>query len=462
MHRVLVALFLIFAPLCATAQTLTPQDRRVIDATLRQWMTKTKAPSVSVAVVRDDAIVYVRAFGDARLGPRVPATPQTRYGIASVTKQFTAAGILRLADEGKLALSDSASKYLPELGLPDTVTIRGLLSHTAGVPELFDLDHVTPLMARPVSVASQIAQWAHRPLDFEPGAEWRYSNTGIDFAGAIIEKVTGLPYIDALRREVFTPLGMADVIQRNTVLLAQGDAYGYTRYAVGPARHAPSPAANWNFAGGGLVMTPTDLARWDISVMARSLFSSASYDALYTPILLTDGHNAHYSLGLGVYESDGRLNLQHGGDGFGFTAENMMWPAARTAIAVCTNNSWTSSIPDLRDDLVARLAYIVLPPTPSEARVREVFAAFRRGTIDRSRFTEDANDFYSATVLADQKSGLSLFGAPRAFTLLRQSVEVGSTYRYWKILTDRADLDATEIDAPDGRIKEFLIAAAHN
>jgi CubicO group peptidase (beta-lactamase class C family) len=444
------------------ANPLSATEERDVDATVRAWIAKTQAPSVSVAIVRDGSIVYAQAYGDARRDPRVAATPQTRYGIASVTKQFTAAAILRLSDEGKLALTDSVSKYLPELGLPETVTIRGLLSHTAGIPELFPLDYVTPRMATPVTVASQLTEWAHKPLDFVPGTEWRYSNTGIDIAGAIVEKVTGLAYIDALRREIFTPLGIVDVAQRNAAPLTQADAYRYTRYAGGPARRALSPAFGWNFAGGGLVMTPTDLARWDISVMARSLFSAASYDALYAPVILKDGRNAHYSLGLGVYESDGRLNLQHGGDGFGFTAENIMWPTARTAIAVCTNNDWTPSLGGLRDDLVARLAYVVLPTTPSEARVREVFDAFRRGTIDRSRFTDDANNFFSASVLADQKTGLAHFGAPRAFTLHSQSSEGGFTQRNWTILTDRADLNATEIDAPDGRIEQFTIATAHN
>jgi hypothetical protein len=209
-------------------------------------------------------------------------------------------------------------------------------------------------------------------------------------------------------------------------------------------------------------MTPTDLARWDVSLIARNLFSPASYAALTTPVLLKNGGNTHYSLGRGVYEADGRLNLQHGGDGFGFTAENMIWPAARTAIAVCTNNEWTPSLAGLRDDLVARLAYVVLAPTPSEARVRKIVDAFRRGTLDRGQFTDNANAFYSPGILADQKAGLAHFGAPRAFLLRSQSLETGFTQRNWTILTDRADLTATEIDASDGRIEEFLIATAHN
>ncbi len=464
--RAIVRVFLVVAAVATSfgvrANPPSPTEERAVDTTIRQWIAKTGAPSASVAIVRDGAIVYARAFGGARLDPHVAATPQTRYGIASVTKQFTAAAILRLSDEGKLALSDSVSKYLPELRLPQTATIRSILSHTSGVPELFPLDYVTARVAKPVSVASQLADWADKPLDFAPGTEWRYSNTGVDIAGAIIEKVTGVSYINALRREIFTPLGIADVAQRDAAALTQADAYRYTRYAGGPARRAPSPGAGWNFAGGGLVMTPTDLARWDISVMARSFFSAASYDALYTPVMLKDGRNTHYSLGLGVYESDGRLNLLHGGDGFGFTAENMMWPAAQAAIAVCTNNDWTPSLGALRDDLVARLAFIVLAPTPSEARMRKVFDAFRRGTIDRSLFTEDANQFFSPAVLADQRTGLAHFGAPRAFVLRSQSVEADSTYRNWKILTDRADLYATEIDAPDGRIADFTIATAHN
>ncbi|MGD0190750.1 MAG: serine hydrolase domain-containing protein [Rhizomicrobium sp.] len=459
MRRILAALCLTFFPLSAAAGPITPRDQRAVDASIRGWMTETGAPSVSVAIVKQNKLVYAQAYGFARRDPDVLATTRTRYAICSVTKQFTAAAILRLQEQGRLSLDDRIARFFPGLASADSVSLRQILSHTATYPELWTSDFVTARMAKPVSFAAILNEWATKPLASLPGTRWDYSNTNFILAGAIVEKVSGQSYLDFLKASIFAPLGMNDVIESDDTPLAAPDAAGYTHYGEGPTRLSPRPARGWEFAAGGLAMTPTDLARWDISLMTRSLLNPQSYAALYAPVKLADGGNTNYSLGLGVYERDGRLDLEHGGDGPGFTAESIMWPAQRTAIIVFANEGsyWASSIASLRDDLVRRIAYTVLPPTEDEARARSIFKGLREGRIDRGLFNADANAYFTPAVLADEKQGLARFAPLRFIALQSQSDDGGIARRNWKIVTAGGTLMAFEIDR-DGKLEQFIVS----
>ena len=158
----------------------------------------TGVPSASVAVVQDGKIAYVQAYGSARLDPQMAATPAMRYSIGSISKQFTAAAVLMLAQEGKLSLDDPVSKYIPGLTEGDKVTIRELLSHTSGYQDFWPQDYVPPLMLKPISAEQIMDMWARKPLDFQPGTKWQYSNTNYVIAGAIVEKVSGMPLMQFL------------------------------------------------------------------------------------------------------------------------------------------------------------------------------------------------------------------------------------------------------------------------
>jgi len=461
MHRAIAALFLMFVPLCAAAQTLSPEDRRAVDVSVRDWMAETEAPSVSIAIVKKNKIAYANAYGFARRNPDVPATTRTRYAIASVTKQFTAAGILRLQEQGKLSLDDKVARFFPKLTSADSISLRQILSHTASYRDLWTADFVTPRMTKPVTPGAVLNEWATQPLATRPGTAWLYSNTNFFIAGAIIEKVSGRTYLDFLQTNIFAPLGMNDVIESDVTPLTTPDAAGYMRYGEGPIRSSPNPAREWEFGAGGLAMTPSDLARWDISLMTRSLLKPQSYDALYTPVKLADGKSTNYSLGLGVYERDGRLDLEHGGDRPGFTAESIMWPAEQTAIVVCANEGsyWASSVGALRDDLVRRIAYTVLPPTSDAARARAIFEGFRRGRIDRALFNADGSAYFSQSVLDDQKQGLARFAPVRFILLQSQSQQGDTTRRNWKISTAGGTLSAFEIDRA-GKLEQFIVSKA--
>src|SRR5215469_15375827 len=175
----------------AAAQVEAPLSSDVqqnIDAAANQVLQNTGVPSASVAVVKDGKIAFLRAYGRARLEPAVPAKPEMRYAIGSISKQFTASAILMLQEEGKLSLDDKVGKFLPDLTRANDVTIGELLSHTSGYQDYYPQDYIPPLMMKPTTTAEIMERWARKPLDFDPGTKWQYSNTNYVIAGAIVEK----------------------------------------------------------------------------------------------------------------------------------------------------------------------------------------------------------------------------------------------------------------------------------
>ena len=184
---------------------------------------QTGVPSASIAVVRDGRIVYAQAYGGAELGPKLlPARPAMRYAIGSISKQFTASALLLLQQDGKLSLDDKVAKYFPQLTRANEITIRQLLSHTAGYQDYWPQDYLFADMLRPTEPSAILDRWARQPLDYEPGTRWQYSNTGYVVAGLIVEKVSGEPLYRFLERRIFEPLGIKSVRDFDTEPLAHG------------------------------------------------------------------------------------------------------------------------------------------------------------------------------------------------------------------------------------------------
>jgi len=428
-----------------------------VDRVVAEWLASTGAPSVSVAIVQDDRLTYAQAYGDARLNPTVPSTAATRYAIDSASKEFTAAAVLLLAEQGKLSLDDPIAKWFPELRAAAAVTLRQLLTHTSGIRDYWPQDFLTLEMTRPTTPGAIIDEWAQRPLDFEPGTDWQYSNTGYVLAGAVVEKVSGETLFKFLSRYVFAPLHMTQVAEYSAsgaaMRVPAGDAAGYTRYGLGPVVPAPKEGSGWLFGAASLAMRPSDLALWDLSLIDRSLLKAESYKTEFEPVELKSGRTQNYALGLDVESIQGRLRIGHAGGGSGFLADNRVWPRERTAIVVLTNNDWADPAV-----LTARIAFIVLAPTPEEARVRQLFQAFQDGKVDRGLFSLVGNFYLTATVLADLQASLSPLGPARLIELESESRRGGMTTRRWKILCPGARLEAIERSHPDGKMDEFMIA----
>jgi len=440
------------------SQQLPAELRAAIDRAAQGVLERSGTPSLSIAVVKDGA-VYTAAYGNAKLEPPVPATPAMRYSIGSNSKQFTATALLLLAEQGKLSLDDKVARWFPNLTRANEVTLRQVLSMTSGYQDFWPQDYLMPNMMQPVTGEEILKQWAMKPLDFEPGTKWQYSNTNYTLAGMIFEKVSGEKLFGFLRRTVFTPLGMTTVYDVDKAPLPAGDPVGYMRFALGPLRPAPKEGPGWLDAAGELAMTPADLARWDLAMMQQKLLKPESYRQQQTVTLLKSGVATGYGLGISVGMQDGRRLLSHGGEVMGFSTSNNIYPDDGIAIVAFTNQDATSA-----SDIVAgEIAGLMFRANEAEtsaatARAREIFLGLERGEIDRAQFTSNANSYFSETALRDFATSLSSCGVPSAFVALRRSERGGMIGRSWRVRCGSRDLRVWTFELPDGKLEQYQVA----
>jgi len=438
-----------------------PQDLlSKIDLAAQDVLGQTGVPSASVAVVKDGAIVYLRAYGDARLEPKTPAKSEMRYSIGSISKQFTATSVLLLQEEGRLSLDDTVGKYIPNLTRANEVTIRQLLSHTSGYQDYWPQDYVPPFMMQPITSDKILDMWARKPLDFDPGTRWQYSNTNYVIAGVIVEKVSGMPLLQFLQTRVFNPLGMKCVANIDQEKLGDTDATGYMRYGLGPLRQAPKEGKGWLFAAGELAMPTGDLARWDISIMDQKLLKPASYQDLETEVRLKSGVGTQYGLGVDVTMFSEHRMLSHGGEVSGFTTQNNVFPDDRVAVVVLTNQDAARASGDLARRISSLLFTTVDASVQAKTeQARKIFRDLQEGKVDRSLFTDNANSYFNEQALKDFADSLGALGMPLEFVQTNQALRGGMTLRVYKIkFRQNRELRAWTYEMPDGKLEQYQVS----
>jgi D-alanyl-D-alanine carboxypeptidase len=460
-------LFLILLLLSSIGQSLLAQDRlpaevrSSVDKAVVEILAKTGAPSASVAIVKDAKIAYERAYGMARLEPGMAATPQMHYSIGSISKQFTAAAVLMLAEEGKLSLDDKLVRWLPGLTRASDISLRQVLSMTSGYQDFWPEDYVMPPMLEAVTPQRILELWAHKALDFEPGTKWQYSNTNYVIAGLVVEKVSGMPLFEFLQKRVFAPLRMTTVANTDQAPLGAADPGRYMRYGLGPLRPAPKEGKGWMFAAGELAMTAHDLALWDISMIDRTLMQPGSYGQMETEVLLANGVGTRYGLGVSVSVSDGHRMISHGGEVSGFTARNSVYPDERAAVVVLANLDATNATQQIASQ-VASLLFVTADSEDEKAldEARQIFAGLTRGKVDRSLFTPNANAYFTDQALHDFASSLSALGAWREFNQQSQSLRGGMTLRRYTVRFKNKTLRITTFAMPDGKLEQYMVSEA--
>ncbi len=449
------ALALVTAPAGARAQLAA-----AVDSIAARVLESTGVPSASVAVVQHGRIAYTQAYGAAKLEPRVAATTEMRYPIGSISKQFTAATVLLLAQEGKLSLDDHVSRYVPGLTRGDEVTIRELLSHTSGYQDYWPQDYVFPEMEKPITAQAILNRWAKRPLDFEPGTRWQYSNTNFVIAALIVEKVSGKPFFEFLRTRILAPLGMTSAIDFDVGGPASVEPVGYLRYALGPLRVAPPTARGWIEGAGELAMTPRDLAKWDVSLIMQSLLAPRSYREMMRTMLLSSGVGTGYGLGVDVGMQNGRRAIEHGGEVSGFTAENVVFPDDSAAVVVLTNQDAVPAAGAIAQQ-IARVLFTTedVETQRRTALVRRVFEGLQHGMIDRSLFTPNANAYFSTQALSDFAASLAPLGTPTSFVQTGQSLRGGMVERSYRVTFPERTIRVWTFELPDGKLEQLQVAA---
>jgi CubicO group peptidase (beta-lactamase class C family) len=329
MHRFVATLLLpFFIAVPAAADPVDDYVRTVMDAK--------KIPGVSIAVLRDGKVVKSKGYGFANLEHDVAATPDTIYQSGSVGKQFTAAGILMLAEDGRLGLDDRLSKHFP--GGPSTwhrISIRHLLTHTSGLKD-YGSDEID--FRKDYTDEEYLDVIKRIPIEFEPGTQWSYSNTGYLLLGILTSRLAGKHWSEFLAERLFAPLGMTTtrVISERDLVMHRAAGYELDEKGEIGNQEWVAPSAN-RCADGALYFSVKDLAAWDAALHARSFLKPASFEAWWTPVSLANGTTFPYGFGWGIEEQRGYRLIEHGGSWQGFRAAIARYVEQGLTVVVLSN-----------------------------------------------------------------------------------------------------------------------------
>lgn len=390
------------APLPAVA---APADQALaarIDAAIAPYY-QADGPGATVIVTRDGKPLLRKAYGMGDVAGKVVMQPAMSQRIGSLTKQFTATAILMLADEGKLALSDPITKFLPDYPVRGkTITIEHLLTHTSGIVSYTGKPGFGELVARHMSVAEMIAFFKDDPLNFEPGSAYAYNNSGYFLLGAIIEKVSGLSYGKFLEQRIFEPLGMTQTayegMERGPVLRAAAHSKSATGFGPSSFMSMSLP-----YAAGSLVSSVDDLARWDAAISGGKLLRPATWARAFTPYTLSGGASTHYGYAWHIGSLRGSPAIAHGGNIVGYAAYAVRLPQEKVYVAVLVNAD--SGMP-VSPELVAKKAAAIAIGNP--------FPAYKAVVLAPA-----ALDAYAGVYQVDEKSRRTVRREQDHLSLLR-------------------------------------------
>ena len=458
----MLAILPVLALLAATAPA-APDAASLgrIDSFVAAEMRRSQIPGLALALVKDGRVVMAKGYGVANVEHGVPVRRDTIFQSGSVAKQFAAAAVMLLAEEGKLALDDSVTRFFPDAPASwGAITVRQLLSHTSGMqdyPEDFD-------MRRDYTEDEQLAMVGRTPLASAPGARWAYSNLGYVTLGALIRKASGRFYGDYLADRIFGPLGMVSARVISEADIVPNRAAGYELVRGKLKNHAwVSPSVNTT-ADGSLYLSLDDMLAWNAALDAGRIVSRSALERMWTPSRLADGRMAPYGMGWFTMEAHGRRLIFHGGAWQGFKAFIARIPSERLAVILLANQQAANEWRIARGVASIFVRDLALPAEePIEDRepavtqlARKVLRQLAAGAPDLSLFTPEGGAALSAHrvgQLTERLDALSLPPALIASIDLVGRVEESGTRTYRYALTDLA---ATEIFtmrlAPDGRI----------
>ena len=302
----------------------------------------------SVLVARDGQVLFSKGYGMANLEWEVHNSPSTKFRLGSITKQFTAASILLLEERGKLKVEDTVKKHLPDAPAAwDKVTIFHLLTHTSGIPSFTSFPDYPKLKDFSTSPEKLVAWFRDKPLEFQPGEKWNYSNSGYVLLGYLIEKISGQSYESFLRENFFKPLGMKDTGYDSSSEIIPRRASGYTPGKNGP-HNAEFIDMTIPFSAGAIYSTTEDLLRWEQGLFGGKVLSAASLQKMTTPF------KHDYAFGLGVHTVKGHKEIDHGGGIDGFNTHLSYYPEDKLTVVVLGNLNGKAP-----DELAEKLAALV-------------------------------------------------------------------------------------------------------
>jgi D-alanyl-D-alanine carboxypeptidase len=414
-------------------------------------------------VVQDGKIIKAQGFGLANVEWNAPATKDTVYELGSMTKQFTAAAIMMLVEEGRISLDDSVTKYFPSAPEPwERITIRHLLSHTSGiqnhvaVPDFMN-EFKSNLEFQPSLTRDQLLKLFFKlPLEFQPGATWAYDNTGYYLLGLVTEQASGKPYWQFLHERIFMPLGMNATRNTDPRPIVHNRAAGYEwQGEVFENRAVLTPFVA--FSAGALLSTVEDLAKWDAALYTERLLKKSSLDQMWAATRAKDGSVAPFGYGFGWFVDSYHAHriIQHSGGTPGFSSSIYRFVDDRLTVIILTNHA-DRIVDQLAIDIAGMYAPALRrrqgapdPDPQTTLKLREVLSNLLQGKHDSALFTPAMNIFLTTATGNAFWKWFAAHGALESFTFTDRE-DVGKTrvihYRvvlggnsYWFSFTTEGD-----------------------
>jgi CubicO group peptidase (beta-lactamase class C family) len=435
----------LFARRGADVKAPLPTPDKLVESVVGSLI-KADSPGAAVLVARDGRVLFEKGYGLARVEEGVPATPQTKFRIGSITKQFTAAAILKLQEEGRLSMNDRLTKFIPDYPRVDQVSIHHLLTHTSGIKSFTSKPDFINSVTKPVKVEEHIQSFKNDPFDFDPGTKFLYNNSGYFLLGYIVEKASGQSYADYLRLKFFEPLGMKDSGVHRSDTKLEREAIGYS-FEGGAFKKATDWDMSQAGGAGALYSTVQDLNRWNEAVFAGKVLTADSLKAAFTPVVVagedaTVPKEAGYGYGWSIARMRGLEEVSHGGGLQGFVSYLLRLPKVNFTVAVLVNAAPPGPGVDpggLAHDVAEFYLGETLPPRELPRVDAQVSAQAKDAVVGRYD--------YGGAVLTVTREGEQLFaqltGQPR-FEIFPKS---DTTY-FWRVV----EAEVTFVKDEKGRV----------
>lgn len=402
-----------------------------VDDLIRAEMEKRHIPGLSLAVVHKGKVVKAQGYGFANLEHRAPATPDTVFQLASVTKQFTATAVMQLVEAGKIQLDDKVSQHLTDLPAAwKDVTVRQLLNHTSGIKSYTAIPNFAQQLRKDFTPTELLGLVKDSPMDFAPGSKYQYNNTGYFLLGLLIEKVSGKTYGTFLSERIFEPLGMNNTRVNDLTVVIPNRASGYTLSGQ-TIRNGEYVSPTQPYAAGALVSTIQDMVRWNSALDTEKLLKRSSMEQMLTPTRLSDGKTQGYGFGWQLGVLRGHKQMAHGGGIPGFSTYILRLPDdALSVIVLCNQEAANAS--KLAEQVAATYIPALTPPVRKPIadpepevtkRLQEIASGLIKGKAQEADFTPGMWKVLTPEQLAGGAQVLTALGPLKSFELLDRTVE---------------------------------------
>ena len=434
-----------------------------VDRLVERYRTGRRIPGIAIAVVRNGQVIKAQGYGSADLELGTPVTPAFRFGLGSISKQFTATAIMQLAEEGRLTVDDPISKYVDSLPPHwSRLTLRQLLTHTSGIPEERWLPNFVEFDRVEHEHLDVLRTVFSDSLQFTPGESWAYRNSAYRLLGMVVERASGESYWTFLDRRIFKPLGMTSTRSSDpkTIIPERSKGYGRER---GRIVNRDAVAESAAFSEGALISTVLDLARWDSSLYRPTILSQKSLDQMWTPVVLNDGTTRPYGFGWALSPTNGQRTISHTGSLPGFITAISRFVSKGLTVIVLTNAEWAeagqvaAAIAGLYEpELAPKPEPTIIDPEPAfTTDMQRLLVKLAGNELDRPRLAPEEREDWTSEVIADAAQLLNRLGGSPRLELVARNVFGESVRRVYRVLLDRGTARLTVTTDQGGLLSQL-------